>query len=143
MKKFFVALLLMLSIGLAVTASAADITRDQPKGSGTSSDPYLIGTAAKLYWFADAVNVSGDKDACAKLTADITVNETVFENGSVVSNTAALIRWTPISAYAGTFDGNGYTISGLYDLKTVTNSVNEGFFKYLDGGTVQNLTIAD
>ena len=35
---------------------AKSITPTQPKGEGTADEPYQIGTAAELYWFAGLVN---------------------------------------------------------------------------------------
>lgn len=79
---------------------------------------YEIGNAGQLYWFARLVNgyynsasdcAVGQNAANARLTADITVNETVNESART---------WMPICSeslrYQGTFDGNGHSISGLY-----------------------------
>ncbi len=71
---------------------------------------YGIRTAAELYGFAALVN--GSKNVRnAVLLQDIVVNETVSASGAAYS-------WTPIGnsgkPYLGTFDGNGYTISGIY-----------------------------
>ena len=71
---------------------------------------YGIRTAAELYGFAALVN--GSKNVRnAVLLQDIVVNETVSASGAAYS-------WTPIGIsgkpYLGTFDGNGYTISGIY-----------------------------
>lgn len=98
-------------------------------GSGTASDPYLIEDAADLEAFRDKVN-GGDKGLCAKLTADITLTG----------------DWNPISsnatyttdAYAGTFDGDGHTISGL---KISNVAVNQGLFAFINGATIQNLKV--
>ena len=53
-------------------------------------------------------------------------------------------NWTPIgnsysnsNAYAGTFDGGGYTISGL----KVSGGDYVGLFGYVKGGTVKNLNL--
>ena len=79
---------------------------------------YEISNAGQLYWFAQLVNgyynsesdyALGQNTANARLTADITVNETVNESART---------WMPICSeslhYQGTFDGNGKSISGLY-----------------------------
>ena len=44
--------------GFAITASAeaVTITPTKPSGEGTEANPYQIGTAAELYWFAALVN---------------------------------------------------------------------------------------
>lgn len=46
-----------------------------------------------------------------KLGADIVVNE---GNASDWANERPRLRWTPISNFAGSFDGQGHTISGIY-----------------------------
>lgn len=103
---------------------------DTPGGSGKPENPYEIATAGNLYWFAALVNanLSGydpdQQSACAKLTADITVNEDLLtkintDNGTIKDGvTGDVYEWIPIGTsgnpYTGTFDGNNHTISGLY-----------------------------
>lgn len=109
-------------------------------GTGTSGDPYLIGTAADLKAFAEYVNgatySAGTYSyyACAKLTADIDLS-------TVCSET--LGSWPGIgtnsNGYCGTFDGQGYTVSGLYIHDDALTKA--GFFTYLLGAKVRNLKI--
>ena len=71
---------------------------------------YEISNAGQLYWVAEQVNVYHNGYLNARLIDNITVNEDL---------TAENLRaWTPIgnpyANYCGTFDGNGFTISGLY-----------------------------
>ncbi len=88
---------------------------------------YQIANANNLMWFAQKVN-EGQIDINAKLTADI------YMNG---------IDWTIMSSFAGTFDGNGYTISGLNGHKADTGDTH-GFIRTLaDGGVVKNLTFTE
>ena len=103
---------------------AKSISPTRPNGEGTAENPYLIGTAAELYWFAGLVNgtlvdVEKDASANAKLMNDITVNTGVLDANKDLVSGKDFIPWTPIGtsdddAYTGTFDGKGYTISGLY-----------------------------
>lgn len=103
---------------------AKSITPTKPPGKGTADEPYQIGNAAQLYWFAGLVNgtlPSGEKNASAnaKLMNNITVNEGVLDANKDLVSGKDFIPWTPIGtsdddAYTGTFDGKGYTISGLY-----------------------------
>ena len=116
----FVTTMIMPSMMLAEES----ITPTQPKGKGTAEKPYQIGTAAELYWFAGLVNgtlvgVEKDASANAKLMNNITVNEGVLDDNKDLVSGKDFIPWTPIGtsdddAYTGTFDGKGYTISGLY-----------------------------
>lgn len=74
------------------------------------------------------MNTAGNsnKNACFKLEADISITGT--------SN------WAPIEGFAGSFDGQGYTISGLNITKTTSNV---GFFGSTDGDVViENLTLS-
>ena len=102
---------------------AESISPSEPTGKGTAENPYQIGNRAELYWFAGLVNgtlVGVDKNASADaiLTADITVNEGVLDANKDLVSGSDFIEWTPVGSanntYTGTFDGKGYTISGLY-----------------------------
>ena len=99
---------------------------------------YEIHTADQLYWFADQVN-GGSTSINGKLMADIVVNENVL-NGEGTEFRA----WTPIGnmdhLYAGTFDGNGKSVSGLYLNDTAMSYV--GLFGNVDfSGSVMNVGI--
>lgn len=108
-------------------------TKTQPeKGTGTKDDPYQIGTAPELAWFADKVN-TGSISACAVLTADIELGYS---------------EWTPIgirtnynSAFRGVFDGQGHTVSGLYITRPHNGYV--GLFGNTLGNTeIRNVTVS-
>ena len=89
------------------------------------SGVYLIDTAAKLAWFADAVN-GGQKAINGKLTANINLNDKTWTAIGTSSN-----------KFAGTLDGDEahhYTVSGLKGSK--------GLFDYVDStGKVKNLSV--
>ena len=91
------------------------------------SGVYLIDTAAKLAWFADAVN-GGQKAINGKLTANINLNGKPWTAIGTSSN-----------KFAGTLDGDEahhYTVSGLKGSK--------GLFDYVDStGKVKNLSVVD
>lgn len=102
---------------------AKSISPTRPNGEGTAENPYQIGTAAELYWFAGLVNgtlvdVEKDASANAKLMNDITVNTGVLDANKDLVSGKDFIPWTPIGTsdvpYTGTFNGKGYTVSGLY-----------------------------
>lgn len=82
---------------------------------------YQIGTAAKLAWFADAVN-GGQKAINGKLTANINLNGKPWTAIGTSSN-----------KFAGTLDGDNYTVSGL----VTTGLVGE----LAEGGVVENLRV--
>ena len=97
---------------------------------------YEIGNAGQLYWFAQLVD-GGELDANAILTADITVNAAGEER-----------RWNAIGSnskkYSGTFDGQGFTVSGLFYDNDKTTGGYVGLIASLDeGGVVKNVTVSD
>lgn len=83
---------------------------------------YQIGTAAKLAWFADAVN-KGDTTISGKLTANINLNGKTWTAIGTDSN-----------EFAGTLDGDSHTVSGL--------AGTGGLVYYLSAnGTVKSLCV--
>ncbi|MBE6537542.1 MAG: hypothetical protein E7673_06285 [Ruminococcaceae bacterium] len=108
---------------------------------------YEIGNAGQLYYFAEMIKSEDNLGSNAILTADITVNEKVTENGALVSDTSNLRSWVPMysgtpenfSWYRGHFEGNGHTISGLY---CVSDLNYVGLFALTDA-TITNLGIVD
>ncbi len=133
--------------------SAEDYTFSYQPAVLNDENVYEISNASQLYWFAALVNgtlngVKQDTDADAILTNDIVVNQDVLtKQGALNGDGSAFTEWAPIGAsssakYQGIFDGNGYTISGLYVNDTALNWA--GFVSMTDtNAIVQNLTIAD
>ena len=99
------------------------------EGAGTETEPYLISTADELAWLAQEVNAGRGASYNAVLCNDIDLEDK---------------EWTPIGknysyVYKGTFDGGGYTISGL---KIDSTDQYQALFGYVKGGTIKNLTVA-
>ena len=73
---------------------------------------YKIRNAVELDWFASQVN-SGNGSINAALANDI-----VYNSGTISASTTGASVWTPIGSrenpFTGIFNGQGYTISGLY-----------------------------
>ena len=157
-------LMLVAAMVMPSTAWADTITPIKPShGDGSKASPYQIGTAAELYWFAGLVNgdasvcaydadtnpegTQQNKAACAVLTANITVNSGVLKaDGSIADDVSSFRSWTPIgnydNEYTGTFDGQGYTVSGLYFNDSSKEKV--GLFGYLgSGGKISNVEVLD
>lgn len=91
-------------------------------------DVYQIGSGGELAWFAQEVNAGRGAAYNAVLTKDIDLGDE---------------PWTPIGknysyAYKGTFDGQGYTIKGLY---INSSDSNQALFGYVSGGTVRDLIV--
>ncbi|MGM9726581.1 MAG: hypothetical protein ACI3YJ_03110, partial [Prevotella sp.] len=143
---------------LMPTEASAAITPSKPtSGDGSTSNPYQISTAAQLYWFAGLVNgtlsdgTAKNSAACAKLTANITVNSNVLKSDGTINSdkVSGFTAWTPIGyynsasdnvLYTGTFDGNGKTISGLYIEDA--NKTHLGLFG-ISSGTIKNVGVID
>jgi hypothetical protein len=93
-------------------------------GSGTSLDPYLIGTSLQL------ANIASCTPSIAhfKQTADINLG------GSAVP-------WIPVTL-AGSYHGNNHQITGLY-IRSVTVGSNIGLFGNASSASlIENLTVA-
>ena len=109
---------------ITVTLTYAGAGWDGTTKSAPTQDEsgvYLIDTAAKLAWFADAVN-GGQKAINGKLTANINLNGKAWTAIGTSSN-----------KFAGTLDGDNYTVSGL----VTTGLVGE----LAEGGVVENLRV--
>ena len=97
-------------------------------GAGTSGDPYLLATAEQLALLSAT---AADRSKHFKQTANISL-----ANGCT---------WTPIgtgTSFSGTYDGGGFTVSGL---KTINHDGAEiGLISVLDtGGTLKNVGVVD
>lgn len=140
-------------------------------GSGTESDPYLITSAQELAGLAVRTNV--DKEDFSgkylKLTQDIWLTD--FTNPDTANwkewepIAHSLMQWNVATDYGyfrGHFDGDGHTVYNLYygkgmnwaddwdplDLDLDLNSydfsvMNKALFVNLDGGTIENLNMAN
>lgn len=100
----------------------------QMSGSGTENDPYLVKTPDDLF------DIRNDLSACYKMANDIDLTEWIAEENPTNG-------WAPIDGFAGTFDGGGHIIRGLY-----VNRPNEEFcglfgtnFKYSGSPTFKNI----
>lgn len=120
-------------------------------GSGTETDPYQIKTLGQLEAFRGSVNAGNSYEGkYITLTSNIDLSE---RYGYEKEN------WTPIGVFKprtnntdaegarpfkGTFDGNGYAITGLF-IKCYEDSYSmdhQALFAYnSDGGVIENLTV--
>lgn len=91
-------------------------------GVGSSGDPFLISMQADLMAVSTCNTVAGGAAHFAQ-TANIVLQG----------------DWVPLAIFDGTYDGNDFSISGLNI--NDTNQGLAGLFGFLEGQTVQNLTI--
>lgn len=94
-------------------------------GSGSITDPYRITTAEHMN------NVRNYRDKCFHLMNNIDLRD---YTGIPEQNPTG---WVPIGKFTGYFNGNGYTISGLY----MKGNDYLGLFEWLQNATVENLKI--
>lgn len=110
---------------------------------------YEINNGGKLFWFASYVNgdpthveeaTSKHLNINARLTSDISLHN---------PKNSGATEWTPIgetsgtgtNAFAGTFDGQGHTISDLSITTLPSGAVRTGLFGTTYGGVVKDFTI--
>ena len=103
--------------------------------AGTADHPWLIEDVDDLVSFAAAVEggttYSGQY---VKLAADLDLSGIAFSGiGHGFTGSYA----TSQAVFAGIFDGDGHTVSGLQ----ISNTGDAGFFAYLRGATVKNLRL--
>lgn len=119
-------------------------------GTGTESDPYKIKTAEQLACFAKSVN-SGNtyQGKYIKQISNIKLNDNLVVTAKA-GTTTGLNVWTPIGdsynnrAFAGTFDGNNYSIGGLYLTSSKLNrEAAKGLFGYTNNAVLKNINLTD
>ena len=102
-------------------------------GNGTEEDPYLIFSENQLAQVSNYLNQEG---VVFKLMKDLDLTDWIAENNPKQG-------WLPIgvesSPFKGLFYGNNHKITGLMINRSSTNYV--GFFGYVSGATIDNLTI--
>ena len=179
-KKLFFVLGLLMAVVVQAQTYWNGTSNKVFSGSGTQTDPYLIGTAEQLAGLAERTNV--DKEDFAgqyiKLTADIYLtNFNDLDTANWKEWTAPIARTdrhsqsgagsvTTLYYFRGHFDGDGHTIYNMYynggagwgddwdpsdplfdpaaflgDLDF--NAMNNALFGNVEGGTVENLNMAN
>ena len=102
-------------------------------GSGTENNPYRIYNANQL---SQLVNYLDQEGVVFHLMNDLDITSWIAENNPTQG-------WLPIgvqsSPFKGKFYGNNHTISGFSINRSSENNV--GFFGYVDGATIQDLTL--
>ena len=138
-------------------------------GSGTADDPYIVTTAAQLRLLAKGNASGGGK--YYKLGNDIVLNDTSSEDWYEKDGLTNWIKGSDAeygvfsdtrngrelseNLFRDTFDGNGYTISGLYINYEGTGQIDQSttglnrlavgwaLFPSVQGATIKNLKLKD
>lgn len=114
-------------------------------GAGTVDDPYLIANEAQLRYLAQQTDII----RAQKTDADTNQKRTIEGYYQLVSDIELTCSWLPIGnyenssnyvAFAGSFDGAGYTISGLN--VTESDYDSQGLFGCVEGAYIGNLTVS-
>ncbi|NPE29091.1 hypothetical protein HNV12_14225 [Methanococcoides sp. SA1] len=123
-KIVFYSLLILIAISISFPANAIPFAG----GNGTVGDPYQISTVDQLQ------NMSVYLSANYKLINDIDASGTTnWDSGA---------GFEPINKFAGTFDGQGHAINGLYINRPSTYHV--GLFGYtLSSSKINNVGLVD
>ena len=100
--------------------------------TGVTGDVIGISTEQELRWLASQVNAGNNMEG----------KTFILQNSITLSST----KWISIgdssaNAFAGVFDGGGYTISGLRQTLAASTTVG-GLFGAVEGGTIKNLTLS-
>ncbi len=155
-------LLVFASVAMTSAVSAADHTSvwqggvsDMLSGEGTEASPYLIADGDDLAYFgkcvAEGESFSGKY---VKLLADIDMGaDGVLVDGKLqfypIGYDAQSSYFDSDRVFSGVFDGNGNTISNIYQNTSMMNGVYNGtdysaamgLFGHLKDATVKNLVI--
>ena len=149
---FILAIAMLASMAFAmniapVTVNAAEAnawdgtTITQPTSMKTIEGVYYyeISTAEELAYIA---KTGGDWLRYNYILAnDIALNSvelTYDENGNLTTDASTLNQWTPIHNFTGIFNGNGFSISGVY----INTDTNAGFFTadvFMPPYTIKNI----
>ncbi|MGM9683603.1 MAG: hypothetical protein ACI3XQ_08390 [Eubacteriales bacterium] len=109
--------------------------------AGTEEDPILISDASELLAFASQIGGETLAGKYVKLTADIDLNP-----GWDASSSAPEVTWPwKYDSFTGVFDGDGYTISGIYLEKNDKDYVGifGGFLGANKSLEIKNLSIVN
>lgn len=114
----------------------------KPQKPSTDADGcYQIYSAEELYGFSRLLeSESSNRFACAALRKDIVVNRKVLKSDGLPLE-GTFIWWKSIKNFSGVFEGNGFTISGLYGDVGLFENVGEDFETGV--AVVRNLGIVD
>lgn len=132
--------LLVILLTFLVSSYGYSQTAIAPSGSGTSGSPYQVNSLENLYWISQNSSSWG---AYFEQTADIDASASAnWDDG----NGGDAEGFNPIGvshsdAFDGTYDGDGYTISGLTINRTSGEAI--GLFGIAYGADVSNVTLED
>ena len=168
MKKYIsLSLMLAMLFGLAVVFTGIPVMAEEPTNTLIEADTswYDANEDASVFFISDAADLLGLSvlsfergisfgDKTIELTADIDLNPGWSAAVTVDADTkqvtvpeVPLNFYEGVSTFAGTFDGRGHSISGLYmklDMSQMSSGKHFGFFYATVGNAaVKNLVISN
>jgi hypothetical protein len=131
-------------------AVCGSLSASDPSGdAGTPGDPCLVGSDSDLDTMLAAINADTGHGGASTLSYELTANLNYAQDSSNTTS-APTANWSGIDWFSGTFNGDGYTISNIkYTSDTATTVIpgtdaagsDLGFFRVLNGATVENLVL--
>ncbi|MDR3295008.1 MAG: dockerin type I domain-containing protein [Clostridiales Family XIII bacterium] len=125
-------------------AASVSVTVREPGTEPSAGDEWksadlAIYTADDLFDFAASVNAGNTyAGKVVRLARDIDLGGRLWTAIGYNNTTNGITRYP----FSGTFDGDGFTVSGLYLTDASKGSGSwVGFFGYVSGATVKNLTV--
>ncbi|MBN2165952.1 MAG: T9SS type A sorting domain-containing protein [Marinilabiliaceae bacterium] len=100
-----------------------------PFGSGTEQNPYVISSLGNLQWFAEQTNLFVGKYFVQTQNIDATSTRN-WNNGE---------GWKPKAVFMGHYDGNGYSIDGLF----MDADISTGLFDNVQDATLKNIGLTN
>ena len=107
------------------------------EGDGSKDNPYQIATKAHL----EQVNMN--TDAYYVLVADIDLSSTVYTTAIISPDTDNTTNQFEGNIFMGSFDGNGYVISGMTINTQGSPNKYLGLFGYVSRGSIKNVVLED
>jgi len=133
---FIAAVATLLGIGFAIRKAIRAGNMLDVDWYDVNGKEFVISTEKELYEFAQLSDYYDFAGQTIKLGADIVVNE---GNAQDWLTKAPEKKWQPITEFAGTFDGQGYSISGLYG---TSSYMSMGLFTQTkEGCIIQNFKL--
>ncbi len=120
---------------------------DDNHDGSSEEKAYIITTAAGLSLLSGEVNTGNNQEGkFFKLGNDIIFTHNTDWNDATSTENNYIAIGRPGSVFKGTFDGCGYTVSGIRIYKGGSDNVadsNLGLFGFMVGGHVKNVKLAD
>jgi len=107
-----------------------------PEGSGTSGEPYQIGSLMNLLWLSQHIS-EYDKDYIQ--TNDIDASQ--VQNW--INGTGFIPIGSSTNSFTGNYDGQGYIIDNLYIHSNDFENEGCGLFGYINGAEISDLGLTN